>query len=157
MSELPVDPNLGPVPQYNAPEPAKCPPDAGRLTGGGLGSFGVPRFTIGRWLLNAVPFVGSTLAALILPEPTNAAAVAAAQEDLQVATSRALGATLVVDADTYRAMVDLLRVTVGDARTPGYVTTCAEIVAQDLNEQLTLIVINALFLFVMLVAIIWAL
>lgn len=92
-----------------------------------------------------------------MPEPTNAAAVAAAQEDLQVATSRALGATLVVDADTYRAMVDLLRVTVGDARTPGYVTTCAEIVAQDLNEQLTLIVINALFLFVMLVAIIWAL
>lgn len=153
-----VDPNGPPVPLHCGA--AGCPPDAGTFTGAGWGSFGIPRWTVLRYALTLIPYIGASLAGLLLPTPTNLAAMTATQEDMERATTTAFGALLALNGKQgplQAAFVALLQAAVGDARNPGYVTTCAQLVAQDLNQQLTLIVINALFLVGMLVAIVWAL
>jgi len=136
---------------------AGCPPDKGTFTGAGIGSLGAPRRTILRYALNAVPFIGNVLSNLILTDPTNLPAVVASQETLETATSSALGAILAYLPDAAKAVNDLYVTVVGTPQMPGYVTTCAEVVAQDLSQKLTLIVINALFLIAMFAAIVWSL
>jgi hypothetical protein len=152
-----IDPNLPPVQLHCDKIDAGCPPDKGAYTGAGLGSAGIPRWTILRYALNAIPYVGNVIASLALPNPSNMAAVIASQEDVEAATTVALGANLAVNQSLAIAVNRFFDVAVGTSRTPGYITTCAQMVAQDLNEKLTLITINSVFLVVMLIAIVWSL
>lgn len=155
--EIGFDPNGPPVPLHCDKMKAGCPVEREALSGGGLGSGGLPRWTIMRYALNAIPYVGNVLASLVLPAPSNLAAVVASQEDMERATTTAFGAILAQNTHLMAAFADLLRAAVGDSRNPGYITTCGQIAAQDLDQKLTLIVINAIFLSVMLIASIWAL
>lgn len=143
------------VPVARPTEPAGCPVNNAAFSG--AKSLPIPWLNIARGVIGAIPFLGPTITQLAFRPPDNAAALVEARENLESQITQTLAASITASQDIYCATVALMQLTLGSGGSPGYVATLAERAAQSLNQQLTMIVVNCAFLFVMLIAIVWTL